>query len=431
MLNFKIEQLRSIYVYILKVTTDYVYVTTTRTGAPYRVNSSVQDTHNGLQVSKIKIHRSVSHAYSKFYATREFSKPRLASLNYYGDDIVSIEIQVVNKWVGGYQDADNWQSFFSRVVPRLATELKDIDQTWINGTEIFWLKPEDEEKETKNDNTISKDHDGSWVQNSGKLVRRFSSEFMLDVDGHLSVRAVRFVRLGSMGLSILAALNSRKEIEATNGVADTTLDEIVNRATLKVEDGKVLTYYPNGNNQDLERIAVFSPVLQQRKLNDSFKSVSKDDYTPDEEKKVYNLTSIDNPAYANIDFAIKAARTIGKLYGYEVIDDLDIPRIIEQTGQVNLMNIDDDSRRTTPIHMSAMSCLAYVFRFIHQETELNKMRDLSNMFRFCINKGLVYQSDIDSDFKEDAPTQEIPQGHFKTEQEQKDLLNDILSKNAV
>jgi hypothetical protein len=431
MLKFNIENLRSVYVYILKVTTDYVYVTTTRTGAPYRLNSSVQDTHNGYNISKIRIHRSVSTAYSTFYATREFAKPRLASLNFYDDDVVSIEIQMVNKWVGGYQNSDNWQSFFSSVVSRLETKLKDIDQAWINGTEIFWLKPEIEDDEQVNkDKVLATDNNGSWVSNNGRLTRRFSTEFMLDVDGFLSIRAVNFVRLGSMGLSILAALNNKKEIEASNGIGDATLNEIVNRANLKVEDGKVLTYYPHGSDLTQERIAVFSPVLQQKKLNDSFKSASKEDYTPDEEQKVYHLTSNQNPAHANIDFAIKAARTVGKLYGYEETDDLDIQRIIEQTGQVNLMNIDENSRRTMPIHMTAMSCLAYVFRFIHRETDLNKMRDLSTMFRFCINKGLVYESDINSNFKEDAPEQHIPLLTHRTEQENRDLLSQVFGNGV-
>jgi hypothetical protein len=425
-LTFSIEKLRSVYVYILKITTDYVYVTTTRSGAPYRVNTSIQDVHNEMKVSKVRIHRSVSSAYSKFYATREFAQPRLASLNFYGDDVVSIEIQVVNKWVGGYQDADNWQSFFSRVVPRLEAELHNVDEAWINGTEIFWLRSDQED--SNEEAIVAKDKDGAWVKSDGRLIRKFSSEYMIDKDGFMSVRAVNFVRLGSMGLSILAALNSRKETEANNGISD-DLDEIVNRATLKLEEGKVLTYYPNGNDLNLERIAVFSPVLQARKLNDTYKASTKEDYTPDEEKKVYNLTSVENPAYANIDFAIKAARTIGKLYGYEVIDDLDIPRIIQQTGQVNLMNIDDNSRKTTPIHMSAMSCLAYVFKFIYNEKELNKMRDLSTMFRFCINKGLVFKSDIDCDFKEDAPEKFIPLGQFKTDKENINLISNIMNNN--
>lgn len=420
MLNFNVDNLRSVYVYILKVTTDYVYVTTTRAGQPYKQNSSVQDVYKEHTISKIRIHRSVSHAYSTFYATREFAEPHLASLNYYDNDIVSIEIQMVNKRVKGYQTAENWQSFFSQVIPKLALEIKDKGDVWINGTELFWFKEDDS---SESDVALTSGKTSRWVQDeNGDLKRRIRTEYKLDEKGFLTIQSVSFVRLGSMGLSILAAINSQKEIEAQNTNDTSMLYDIENNAMLKIETGKVLAFYPNADDPESESITVYSPVLQQKKLNDSYKASSDKDYTPDEERKVYNLSSTENKVYANIDFAIKAANTIGKLYGYEHTDHIDIQRIIRETGEVSLLNIDENSRRCMPIHMDAMTCLAYLFRFIYAEKDLNKMRELSKMFRFCINKGLVYESDINSDFI-DGVASEVPLGpRIRTKSE---LLNDL------
>jgi len=393
MLNFDINLLRSVYVYIIKVTTDYVYVTTTRSGEPYRKNSSPQDTYKGYNVSKIKIHRSISSAYSSFYPSREFAEPRLASFNMYGDTIVSIEAQMFNRRVNGYQLSSNWQSFFSQTIKLLETELANEAEVWINGTEIFWMI----------ETTIIA-HDGEHLNSphdwkapkkeSDPFTRKGFNELFLNADKNLSIREVKFVKLSGMGLSVLSALNNQKEIEAINNDDEEALKSIINDSFLRVSSGNVLTFYPNAGYDTLDSIAVFSPVLQQKKLGSSKIAVM----SSDEEKKVYNLASKTNQAYGNIDFAIKAANTIGKLYGYEHTDDLNIQDIILDTGEVNLLNIDEVSRKKTPIKMDALTCLAFLFRFIYKEKNMTNMLELSKMFKFCINKGIVYTSDIDYTF---------------------------------
>ncbi|WP_137297233.1 hypothetical protein [Psychromonas sp. SP041] len=388
MLKFDISQMRSVYVYILKVTTDYVYVTTTRSGAPYKANSSLQGEHNGRNVSKIKIHRSVSHNYSAIYLTREFSTPWLTSLNYYGDEVISIEIQRVNRFAAnGFQDPNNWQSSFSKAIILLADEIKNEKSVYVNGTEIFWpekVKEDIDDSELNMHNSQNRFHFTSRTETS------------LDKDGYFTIRNVNFIKLATMGVGLSSASVAKEEVKIRQSI-ETGLDApitIRHSVRLGTRKGKVLTYYPNALSPTEEQIHVFSPVLQSKALN----AVNAKTKKKDEESLVYFLASSRNKAYANVNFAIKAAQTIGRLYGYEHTDDLDIQGIIEETGEVNLMNIDEASRKILPIKMDAMTSIAYLFRFIYKEQKLRNLRDLSTMFRFCINSGLVYEKDISTDF---------------------------------
>lgn len=397
MLKFDIQKLRSVYVYILKVTNNYVYVTETRTGQPYKENSSVQDIYKGHAVSKIKIHYSVGFSYSNLYTAREFSEPRLASLNYYDDDIVSIEIQTFNKWVGGYQEAVNWQSFFSRTISDLTNYLErnNVHNAWINGTEIFWAS------------TDKKSH----------------NTFSLDACGILKIEAVEYVKLDSLGLSLFARTNNKKELFAQNNNNQEMLASIANKAILNVSKGKVLSFNPNANEQQKEQIIVYSPVLSAKKLEHAHTNKGNSLNEQDEEKKVFFLNSEANPAYANINFTIKAANTIGKLYGFEYTDPLDIQSVIKETGEVNLLNIDETSRKVMPTKMTALTSLAFIFKFINKETKLDNLRELSKMFRFCINKGLVFESKIKVHMKKDAPSNIIPLYKYNADKENIKIIN--------
>jgi hypothetical protein len=377
MIKFDIEKLRSVYVNIVKITGDYVYVSSARSGLPYRPTTSAQEVYRGLTVSKIKINRGVSTSFNKIYACSEFPSPRLASLNMYDDDVVSIEIQNTSAWAGGFQNSENWQSFFSRVIPRLQETLEKQNEVWINGKEIFWLLSKDD------------DRDG----------------YRLDLNGYLHLREVNYVRLSSMGFSTLVAVNSHKELLAKTTGAEIALS--TERAVLKVHAGRVMSYRPNAMFPELEFIEAYSPVLS---ADDPAKVSSRKQRhgLASEERRAYNLINPNNPAYANIDFALRAAHTIGKLYGHEHVDALDIPRIIEQTGCVFLTDIDELSRRKVPVHMTAMYCLALIFGYIYTEKNMNNMRELSYMFRFCIKYGLVYENEINNDFLPNAPSHEIP-----------------------
>lgn len=391
MIKFNVDKLRAVYVYIVKVTTDYVYVTTHRNGELFAPKGSQFTTYGKNNVTKIKLHRSVSNGFFKYNVMKEFGTPRLATLNYYGGNIISIEIQMYNHRVGGFQEAANWKSNFSKVAQAVESQVENLDDVWINGQEIFWLDNESEH-----------------------------NHFSLSTDDTLAIHKVKYIKLARIGLSISQKENTKKEIESGNTEDGGLLDDIDNSAKLIISEGKVMVYSPNAAHPDQEQIAVYSPVLQ----GDSFGKTkfSGKETEQSEETLAYMINSPVNPCYPSIEFVLRAAKTIGKLYGHKETEFLNIPAIIASTGEVNFYNIEASSRSGTPIDMKAMDALAWLFGFIYRETKLDNMRELSTMFRFIINKGLVFQSNIESPFRDDAPSNSVPL--LNTEFLYKGLVND-------
>lgn len=369
MIKFDITLLRSSYVYITKVTTDYVYVTTHRTGEAYKASSSVKAIHHGREVHKLKIHRNVSKSFFKHNAMKEFSKPRLASLNYYGSSIVSIEIQKYSFYLKGYQEPMLWQSNYSKVINELHECMKEVETAYINGQEIFWV------------------HDKSDAFNS----------YSLTPDNCFHLHKVSYVNLGKMGLSIDNLKNTSIELASENNIDkkdQETLDNTRNTAKLCISEGKVMGYYPNGYDDEL---FVYSPVLKSKSAQAGFSSKVR---KSDENVKVFQLVSESNPCYVNLQFVIKAAKTIGSLYGHKAVDFLDIPKIITQTGHINFYNISKESRKNIPVALSATDSLAWLFSFINSEENIDRLRDLSGMFSYIINFGLVFKSSIKVTYQE-------------------------------
>lgn len=373
MLNFDINKLRSVYVYLVKITSDYLYVTTHRNGEPYLSSSVDQVAYREHKVTKIKIHRSVSHGFFKYNVMKEFSTPRLASLNYYGSDIVGVEIQMYNLRLGAFQAPENWQSNFSKVISNLEEKIKDVTNIWINGQEIFW--PVNNEQA----------HDS----------------FKITTDGTFAIQVVNYVKLSKMGLDILQKTKTAKEISAVNTDKEEEMQETVSRAYLPLSMGSVLAYSPNAAHPDEEQIVVYSPVL-------TAECNASPSQKQSELRLVYSIASEHNPAYPSIEFAIRAAKTIGKLYGYGETDFLNIPSIIEKTGMVNLQRIDKKCRLTTPMNMRATTSISWIMGFIYRETNINSQRELSKMFKFIINKGLVHKSSIKSFLKKGLSENDIP-----------------------
>lgn len=361
MIKFDLNLMRSAYVYITKITSDYVYVVSHRTGEPYKVSKAIPTRHYDREVFKIKIHRGVSKAFFKNNVMKEFSTPRLASLNYYGDDIVSIEIQMYSFYLKGFQDPMRWKSNFAKVQKELEAKIETVDIAYINGQEIFWLEDKSDEFNT----------------------------YSMTVDNCFRLHRVSYVSLAKMGLNIDHLKNTKAEIESEN--LDETMEKSRNEASLIVSSGKVLAYYPNAEYEDMEQICVYSPVLKSNNIGSSLHKKKK---KADEDVKIFSLTNVSNPCFVNIQFVLKAAKTIGGLYGHDAVDYLDIPSIIEETGEINFYNIDKESRKNTPVNMSATESLAWLLKFIYKEKCLNKQRELSNMFSYIINYGLVFKNDV-------------------------------------
>ena len=348
---FDASRLRTSYVKIMKITSNFVYVASDRNGGEYAPKGSKADSVIGVDVHKIRIHPSVYQGFKRHNYTSSFPSPKLASLNYYDNRIVSVEVQLFNHRINGFQDSANWKSNFAKVIVDLKAKLEDISEPYINGSDIYWVDD--------------------------------SSAMSISLDGMLHICAVNYISLSKMGLSI-DHLESQSDEVSSQATGD-AIDAKSTSTMLSVNSGKVLRFNPTDD------IKVYSPPLCEDMVNTFSSRKIKDS---DSAIKASLIASKVNVPFVNVHFALKATKVITNLYGIGHVEFLDIPSIIEKTGCVNFHDIDPQSRKEFAIDITAYDALAWICKFIYQEKDIDKLRELTKLFRSFLKNGMVFTDGI-------------------------------------
>lgn len=359
MLEFNPEKLRSVYVYIVKVTMDYVYVVSHRNGEVFAPKGSKEVTWEGETIYRVPIHPTVFSGYKRYCTMTQFSKPRLAALNYYGDTVVSLEAQMYSKALQGFQKADNWQSYFSRSAQALA-RLVEGQSAYINGLDIYWFTDD---------------------------TRRTA----LDDEGAFSLTNCQAVKIISLGRPSKAKEAMSAEIKATNSGNTEDLKQIDDKFMVRPNEGIILEYRPPISGYD--DVSVHSPVLASTG-GLMGESASNDDDMDGKAmiRALYTMTG-PSPSQANLRLLLKAADVIGETYGTEHNDFLNIPQVVMATGHTSLYAIHKDAQATTPIGRSAVETLAWMMGYIYREKNLYNLRELMRMMRYSLVHGLMPLND--------------------------------------
>jgi hypothetical protein len=359
MIKFDAALLTSDYVYIAKITSTFVYVVCDRDMKPY--NKGVDGTFLDFNVKKVRINQSVYMRFMQMHSVREFRTPRLATLNMYGDNIVSIETQKYDYVLKGFESADTWRSTFDMTIDLIKEKVEKLtDEVFINGESIFWLNKHDRNS-----------YDQLNARNSLRLYH---------------AHAIKLYSIGAKARKKSTIELSAKSFE----VKEDDNGEV--KAVLSIHAGKMLAFIPNPDAPVEEQIVALSPLLETRKVRSASGMMKNVNF---EERAAYIIGSENNPCYTNLEFVLQAARVIGKLYGNDAIDFLNIPRILKSIGQVNITKVHEQSRTNVPIEHTAESCIAWILGFIYRETDMNKIAQLNKMFRFIMNSGLVQHKDIE------------------------------------
>lgn len=353
MLNFEPEKLRSVYVYIVKVTMDYVYVTSHRNGEVYAPKGSKPVKWNGETIYRVPIHPTVFAGYKTYATMTQFATPRLAALNYYEDTVVSLEAQTFSKALKGFQKAENWQSYFSRSAQALA-RLVEGKTAYINGLDIYWF-------------------------NEGDCRR-----MKLDEEGAFSLVNCQVVKIKSLGRPSKAKEAMAAEVEAINSGCTEKLKEIDDKFMVRPNEGIILEYRPADDIFVHSNVLASNPTL----FSGSIKAEDDDKDGKAMIRALYTMTG-PNPSQANLKLLIKAADVIGNLYGQEHNDFLNVPHVVMATGHTSLVKIDPETQAVTPIGRTAVESLAWMMGYIYREKNLYRLRELMRMMRYTLKEGLM------------------------------------------
>lgn len=379
MIKFDVEKLRSVYVYINRVTDNFVFVTSHRNGQEYTPKGSIPDRYNDRAVNKIRIEKDIATKYRSINKTVIFDTPRLASLNYYDGNIVGIELQPYSLRAAGlFQKAENWKSAFAHA----AAELRNLIDAGLvvnpqfNGDDIYW-------------------HEGSGLDRT---------EFILDKESgsHFSIVATKFLQIDRLGVgnfrkfneAIAALLHEQSDDSDDSDIAVSNL--ISERSKLKINDGICLRYSP------CEGVVAHSPVIPW-----SFTSGSRDHSSAAQLRGIYKICDNVDPVYLTLDFVHRAAEIISRIYGHEAVDNLEVPRILSEVGVVNFNMIEEASRKTYPVDLDVKSVMSWMLGLMYREADLSKLKQLSRVIKRAITTGIINTSSVDGVFKEGFTNQSI------------------------
>jgi hypothetical protein len=381
MINFEFGKLRSDYVFITKITPQYIYVVCDRNMKSY--GSGEEAIHFEHTVKKVPIHRSVYSRFSKSNPLREFSTPRLTSLNLYGDDIISIELQQFNYKTHGFDSPKSWSGVFDQSIDliekRITYYIGKGHNVYMNGESIFWISK------------VHNKENPAYVQ--------------LNKEGSLRLyyaRAIKLFRIGASRLDLLSLMQGQHTASESD-LPKTESDEAnqigKGNLTIPVLNGKIMAFVPNPSAPAEDQIVAFSPLLESKKVRGASGGMVTVNH---EERAAYALGSVDSPVLANVDFALHSAKMIGKLYGNEAMEFLDIPTILKTADVVNLKRLSKASRKNMPINRTAFDCIAWLLGYIYREKNMMNLQSLNRAFRYTMSNGFIRQSDID--FAKDLTT---------------------------
>lgn len=403
MVKFEKEKFHSDYVYIKKITQNYIYILSDLEGNLYNKNNAIKGTYQGYKISKVKIHQTNFFNYIKHNSLREFhGNGRLGCISYYDGKVINIEIQRINFATGRFESSGSWKSTFESVINKTNEIVPNNSQPYIDGKEIFWVINDNYHPVTEDNCFVLKEVNYLDISRIGVQITKNQNNNSKKIESKTKteIKPISFI-----GLPKNRKLKDIKKINF-NSISYVNIEQEKEKSSVAfVKSGVVICYNPYfGVNNDYE---VYSPVLRR---NDNSKSKK----AKNEIMDIYNIIdSKNNKLFLNLNFVLKSAQIIGELYGYDETDFLKIPDIIQQTGVICLHKIEEDSRKTYPVNLNKWDCFAWLFKYIYLEKDLYKILDLNKLFKYTMNYGIISQEKISNVFKEGKSDKDIQKYNIK------------------
>jgi hypothetical protein len=365
-----------------KVKYDYVYISKI---SQYSIEINMDD--NGEQYlpagvdykvkgdkTIIPIHRRVFKLYEKHNFTYEFAgKGRRSCVFYYDGYVLVVDSFKPYTFVGKsmVEEAD-WVSLNIGAMNKIISLIN-------------------EEREAGHDRDMFIDGETIFFTCGG-------ANEALDKEGAFWLQPVRFIRLSKMAVGMSQAMekffNDKKDdkendkVNKSEKVSAQEKEASEKKSVIVLKEGYVLGYNPFAGEKEF---AVFSPVIS-------------------EPKTIKRFFDNEKPVYFNLNLALRAGNIIGKHYGFAETDFLDFPSIIINTGIINLKSdVSYQSKASYPLDIPNQDVLAYLFRFLHKETDLNVYRDLVSLVSLAFSTlGTVSGSKLADVFIEGKNLTDIP-----------------------
>ena len=128
------------------------------------------------------------------------------------------------------------------------------------------------------------------------------------------------------------------------------------------------------------------------------KSITDDDEFDDDEDGTVQTTAnnvfdtIDSAMAVNLNFALKAGQEVGKLFGYEYVEALQLSRLMIELHTVNLPNVPKQVKATYDCGMKFSHAMAWILGLSRKANTLETHLTMRSLLSYLTKKG-IFRSD--------------------------------------
>ena len=128
------------------------------------------------------------------------------------------------------------------------------------------------------------------------------------------------------------------------------------------------------------------------------KSITDDDEFDDAEDGIVQTTAnnvfdtIDSAMAVNLNFALKAGQEVGKLFGYEYVEALQLSRLMIELHTVNLPNVPKQVKATYDCGMKFSHAMAWILGLSRKVNTLETHLTMRSLLSYLTKKG-IFRSD--------------------------------------
>ena len=397
MINFDINKLRYEYVYVKKISQFSIVVKSDINNQLFEPSYFKDYKVNKNRETVLNIHKSVYDLYKKSKTITSFAgKGKKACIFFYDNSILNIDVY------SPYTYAINFEGN-----NKIAQQIELTEKEWVSSNVKAFTKIKEKFDEKIKEGEIKPENIFIDGKNIFCVTDDVTHSHTFKVKD-FNIRRVLYFNLAKVAFSSLNRIpvkkeNSKDKIDEKDG--EKIEDENI---TLILKEGFVVAYSPFDDKSK----CVYSSVITNeysKTQNGLFMGIPFNIFTLDHLDDKYN-NSIDKIGryYMNLMFLLKAGNVIGKHYGHKETDFLDIPSVIKETGIINLnSDISRESKLNYAIKINPFDAMAYIFRYMHKEKNLNVYRDLESLFRYSFSTGLVSIRKIGNIFKENKSLKDL------------------------
>jgi hypothetical protein len=146
-----------------------------------------------------------------------------------------------------------------------------------------------------------------------------------------------------------------------------------------------------------------------------------------DDQHVYNFDEIDRTLAVNLNFALAAGNEIGKLFGFEQIEPLQLDRLMIELHTTNLPNVPKQVKATYDTGLQFTHAMAWLIGMFRHTKTLDTLIMMRALMKYLTQKGVFRSSTFDAAhvFMEGKSQADVPVHKLD------DLLHDDTTKVSI